>query len=99
MTARRKKEPEKTLCDDWACPSMWSCARFWGRSKAYWDFDIEAPHAPLVKGPRRVGVDSCDDYERDVPREWLAGAFEPLAPMKPPPRGFKLYLVETEGQA
>lgn len=26
----------RPFCDDWSCPSLWTCARAWGRSEQYW---------------------------------------------------------------
>lgn len=88
----------RPFCDDWSCPSLWSCARAWGRSMQYWRFDPEADQAEGVswyKGPRNKRYDACEDYERDQPREWLRDVFKPLRPMERPaiPVGFKLHVV------
>lgn len=88
------------FCDDWACPSLWSCARSWGRSWPYWRFDIEADSAEgvtLYKGPRNPQRASCEDYGRDTPRAWLKGAFD-AGPMARPtiPPGFRLLAVPTD---
>lgn len=89
----------RPFCDDWSCPSLWSCARSWGRSEAYWRFDPEADQAESVswyKGPRPSRYDACEDYERDQPRAWLKDAFKPMGPpMDRPviPVGFQLHVV------
>lgn len=61
-----------SYCDDWACPIKWSCARHFCRSKDYWTM-AEKPKT-FFRGQRtRWG---CPDFVQDVPRPWLAGAFE-----------------------
>lgn len=92
----------KTYCDDWSCPSMWTCARAWGRAEEYWTFDQEDFDAGRVETrrfDRRPGVDSCDDYQRDVPRAWLKDVFTSQVPMEPPMRGYRLHLVQPGGRA
>lgn len=56
-------------CEDWQCPSGWSCAKFYGRSQEYAALDL--PGSPLFRGPRGQ-TDFCDLYERDAPKPWLA---------------------------
>lgn len=96
----------KSFCDDWACPSLWTCARAWGRAEAYWRFDPEADdrdRISLQKGPRKPGHDACSEWKRDVARPWLADAFKPHngvgmeRPVIPP--NFKLAAVDCEGEA
>lgn len=89
----------RAFCDDWSCPSMWTCARAFGRSEIYWRFSIdEAVEDPadFYKGPRKPGFDACDDYEHDKPREWLKDVFTPQIPMARPdiPAGFRIYAIE-----
>ena len=66
MTAPRK-------CEDWQCPSKWSCAHALCRSYEYWAM-VDKP-LNLFKGDRRRYQDACADYERDQPREWMKDAF------------------------
>lgn len=95
MTKRRP------YCDDWTCPSLWSCARAYGRSRPYWRFNVEADEREGItwyKGPRNPRRDACEDYERDVAREWLKDAFTPLGSSEPPARTpGQLRLVDSEG--
>ncbi len=97
---------KRPICDDWGCPSMWTCARAWGRAEAYWRFDPDQDareRISLYAGLRKPGHEACADWERDKPRPWLAGAFEPMngvgmtRPVIPP--NFKLAAVECEGEA
>lgn len=97
MTKRHQHRP---YCDDWACPSLWTCARSWGRSEPYWRFDPEADEREGVatyRGPRDQRFDACDHYERDQPRPWLQGVFRSLLPTERPiiPAGFRLHLVQN----
>lgn len=82
-----------SYCDDWSCPSNWSCREFWGRSREYWAFNIEAP-VSLRRGPRKKGYNACDDYERDEPREWMQDKFLAQIPMEPPERGLRLCVLK-----
>jgi hypothetical protein len=92
----------RPFCTDWSCPSLWSCARAWGRSEQYWRFDPEADLAEGVSwytGPRNKQRAACEDYERDKPREWLKDAFKPMGPaMQRPdiPADFKLHSVKFD---
>lgn len=65
----------RPMCDDWACPAMVSCARHFGRSLAYWAMSEEPRR--FEKGERRLGQDSCPDYERDKVRPWMVEALTP----------------------
>lgn len=56
-----------TYCDDWGCPAHVSCRHAWGRSPEYWAFD----EAETRHFGREPGAESCDEYERDDPREYL----------------------------
>lgn len=65
-------------CDDWCCPSRWTCLRFWGAAQEYWAFDVDAP-VEIRRSWRNQHLTSCMDYRRaEAPRSWLAGAFEPF---------------------
>jgi len=66
----------RRYCEDWQCPSKWSCAQALCRSHAYWAMS-ERP-LELFKGERRRYQDACADYERDIPRPWLKDAFTPF---------------------
>lgn len=60
-------------CEDWECPSKWSCAHAFCRSHAYWA--MKQPGPELFKGDRRRHQDACAEYERDRPRPWLKDVF------------------------
>lgn len=62
-------------CDDWECPCKWTCAKFWGRSKEYWAFDVNAK-VETRKFYRNPNLTSCMDYRQDQPREWLQGIWD-----------------------
>jgi hypothetical protein len=69
-----RKRPRK-YCADWGCPAKWACARHHCRSLDYWRFDIEASAREgvgFMKQRREPGADSCNRFEDDEPREWLA---------------------------
>ncbi|MCA0366793.1 MAG: hypothetical protein LCH57_01855 [Proteobacteria bacterium] len=92
-----RRQP-RLYCSDWSCPSMWGCERAWARAEEYWAFDV----ADIDEGrvatrvfERRRGVDSCDDYERATPKDWLKTVFTPQgrSVIEPPPRGFALYAI------
>lgn len=94
----------RPYCEDWGCPPLWTCARAFGRSEAYWRFDPEADASEglsLYPGQRKPGHEACADWERDKPRPWLAGAFEPQVPMQRPeiPEGFTIHLLDVQGRA
>lgn len=92
----------KIYCSDWGCPSHQVCARSWFRAEEYWNFDQDDFDQGRVETrvfARRAGVDSCDDYERDVARPWLKDVFTAQVPMTPPPRGYPLHIVKSEGRA
>lgn len=68
----------RPLCQDWGCPAKVSCARHFGRSLAYAEMRLPGP--PLYRGERAVDEESCADYERDKPREWMGGGLTVSVP-------------------
>ncbi len=60
-------------CDDWSCPARVSCARHFGRSRAYagmWENHGSTGHGAGTWFWRGVR-DHCPRYEFDKLREWL----------------------------
>lgn len=72
MTKRQR------LCEDWECPSKWSCRLALCRSHAYWAMS-ERP-LDLFKGERRRHQDACTEYERDQQQPWLKDVFKARMP-------------------
>ena len=60
-------------CDDWGCPGAASCALHLGRLRQY---AAGNPMASWVTRDyhRPPDADSCPDYRRDRPRQWLLSA-------------------------
>lgn len=86
MTKRRASRP-RPYCDDWSCPAHWTCARSWARAMEYWRFDPEADEregVSLYKGPRNPHRAACEDFEKDVPREWLKDIWTAQVPDSSP---------------
>jgi hypothetical protein len=61
-----------TYCDDWSCPAAVSCAKHFGRSRAYYRMDDKARvgHGPGTIYFRGIR-DSCERYEFDAIKPWL----------------------------
>lgn len=55
-------------CDDWSCPAMPSCARHLWRTREYWRMDGFVYAMAL---PREPDDECCDQYERDVEKEFI----------------------------
>lgn len=61
-------------CMDWACPSWVSCRHHFGRSEEYAAMtDSNDTRSKDFK--RADGAQSCWQYERDEPKEWLKDWF------------------------
>ena len=60
-------------CDDWSCPAHVSCARHFGRSRAYAamsDRIASTGHGPGTHFFRGI-KESCAQYEFDAIKPWL----------------------------
>lgn len=64
-------------CDDWSCPARASCAKHFGRSRAYASMRdpgrTRISHGEGTPFDRHASEDrqSCSAYKFDKPRAWL----------------------------